>query len=114
MSHELEDKNNNITQEVSLRSSDDEVNNGPFKYDETERKNRLAGGARTKDILMVLCAGFALISDGYQNNVMSMLNAVFPLALNTPNKVYYTADMKTAVSNASLVGTIFGQVAIGM
>lgn len=114
MSHELEDKKNNITQEVSLRDSDDELNNGPFKYDESERKSRLAGGAKTRDILMVLCAGFALISDGYQNNVMSMLNSVFPRALDTPLKVYYTNDMKTNVSNASLVGTIFGQVAIGM
>lgn len=114
MSLERDDKKNNITQEVSLHSSDDEVNNGPFKYDEQARKRRLAGGASARDVLMVLCAGFALISDGYQNNVMSMLNAVFPLALNTPDHNYYTDDMKTNVSNASLVGTIFGQVVIGM
>lgn len=113
MSNEFEDKKIDITSEISLRSSDDEVNNGPYKYDES-RKNRLGGGARAKDILMVLCAGFALISDGYQNNVMNMTNSVLPLALNTPEKVYYTDDMKTNVSNASLVGTIFGQVAIGM
>ncbi|KAL6452267.1 GIT1 Glycerophosphoinositol permease 1 [Candida maltosa Xu316] len=59
---------------------------------------------------MILCAGFALISDGYQNNVMSMLNKVF--ALEYPKE--YTAYMSTQVSNASLVGTILGQVIIGL
>lgn len=46
---------------------------------------------------MILCAGFALISDGYQNNVMSMLNKVF--AIEYP-KVYDT-NLSTQVSNAS-------------
>ncbi|KAG7661112.1 GIT1 [[Candida] subhashii] len=81
-----------------------------FKYDAEERAARLAGGVKLKDALMILCAGFALISDGYQNNVMSMLNKVF--ALEHPTE--YTAVMSTQVSNASLVGTIFGQVVIGL
>ena len=51
-----------------------------------------------------------LISDGYQNNVMSMMNKVF--ALEYPKE--YTASLSTQVSNASLVGTIFGQVIIGL
>lgn len=80
-----------------------------FKYDAEERAARLAGGPKFKDIMMILCAGFALISDGYQNNVMSMLNKVF--AIEYPE--VYTAGMKTNVSNASLVATIFGQVVIG-
>ena len=59
---------------------------------------------------MILCAGFALISDGYQNNVMTMLNQV----LTYQYPINYTAGMKTQVSNASTVGTIFGQVIIGV
>lgn len=81
-----------------------------FGYDEEERRKRLQGGASMRDILTVLCAGFALISDGYQNNVMSILNKVF--GLRYPET--YDSDMSTSVSNASLVGTIFGQVAIGL
>lgn len=80
-----------------------------FKYDPEARKNRQLKKS-ISDIFTIVCSGFALISDGYQNNVMTMANAVFA-------KLYpleYTADMKTSVSNASLVGTIFGQVAIGI
>lgn len=81
-----------------------------FKYDAEERRQRLAGGAKLKDIMMILCAGFALISDGYQNNVMSMLNKVF--AIEYPS--VYDSGMSTQVSNASLVGTILGQVCFGL
>lgn len=80
-----------------------------FKYDAAERAERLKGGAKWRDILMVLCAGFALISDGYQNSIMSLLNNVF--AILYPK--IYTSKLKTQVSNASLVATIFGQVVIG-
>lgn len=80
-----------------------------FKYDADERKDRLKKGPLAKDILTIFCAGFALISDGYQNNVMSMLNTVFSILY----KHEYTSTMKTNVSNASLITTIFGQVAIG-
>lgn len=80
-----------------------------FEYDEDERTGRLKKRS-ISDIFTIVCAGFALISDGYQNNVMTMMNTVFA-------KLYpkqYTTNMKTNVSNASLVGTIFGQVAIGV
>lgn len=80
-----------------------------FGYDQEERRQRIAR-RRISDVLTIVCAGFALISDGYQNNVMTMLNTVFA-------KIYpadYNTDMKTNLSNASLVGTIFGQVIIGV
>lgn len=82
-----------------------------FHYDEEYRQSRwtkqnLSWG----QIFTIICAGFALISDGYQNNVMTMMNTAF--ARLYPEE--YTADMKTSVSNASLVGTIFGQVAVGI
>ena len=44
-----------------------------YTYDAEARRHRLDGGVKLRDALMILCAGFALISDGYQNNVMSML-----------------------------------------
>lgn len=82
-----------------------------FHYDEEYRSSRLRKGRpRMGEIFTIICAGFALISDGYQNNVMTMLNTAF--AVLYPKE--YTADMKTSVSNASLVGTIFGQVIVGV
>lgn len=102
----------NVVRSQSL-SSDEFVQDGDrkhFVYDHELRKQRLEGGTRLKDVLVVLCAGFALISDGYQNNVMTMLNVVFPVLYPKD----YDANMKTAVSNASLISTIFGQVAIGI
>ncbi|KAI5952253.1 GIT1 [Candida jiufengensis] len=80
-----------------------------YVYNAEERKQRLIGGVTTKDLLMILCAGFALISDGYQNNVMSMLNKYF--AIKYPK--VYDGNMSAQVSNASLVGTIFGQFGMG-
>lgn len=79
-----------------------------YVYDSELRESRY-NTRRTSDIFNIIGSGFALISDGYQNNVMTMLNTVF--ALLYPK--VYDASMKTSVSNASLVGTIFGQVAIG-
>ena len=65
---------------------------------------------RLSDIFTIFCAGFALISDGYQNNLMTMTNVV--LRKEYPKE--YTAYYSTAVSNALLVGEIIGQVTIGM
>lgn len=95
---------------LSSLSSVDKV--GPpthFYYDADARKGRRLKKSAS-EIFTVICAGFALISDGYQNNVMTMMNTVF--ARLYPKE--YTVDMKTSVSNASLVGTIFGQVVIGI
>ncbi|EJD41536.1 MFS Git1p-related glycerophosphoinositol permease [Auricularia subglabra TFB-10046 SS5] len=57
----------------------------------------------------IICAGFALISDGYQNNLMTMTNVVF-------KRLYphdYTPAVSTRVSNALLVGAIIGQIVVG-
>lgn len=80
-----------------------------FEYDSSARENRIHRRSAS-EIFTIICAGFALISDGYQNNVMTMLNTAF--AQLYPKE--YTSEMKTNVSNASLVGTIFGQVVIGV
>ncbi|AET37567.1 Git1p Ecym_1332 [Eremothecium cymbalariae DBVPG len=82
------------------------------KYDAEARRLRvqIAGDKKWLHMLSILAAGFALISDGYQNNVMSMLNRVFPKQYGD----HYNSDVSTRVSNASLVGTIFGQISIGI
>lgn len=57
----------------------------------------------------IFCAGFALISDGYQNNLFTMANPVFAKLYGTA----YTAAIKTRVSNSLLVGAILGQLSVG-
>jgi MFS family permease len=46
----------------------------------------------------------------YQNNLMTMANVL----LKKEYPVEYTSDVSTRVSNALLVGEIFGQVVIGL
>ncbi|KAI5124631.1 hypothetical protein M0805_004240 [Coniferiporia weirii] len=58
----------------------------------------------------IAAAGFGLISDGYQNNLMTMSNVVFKkLYLTT-----YTSNVSTRVSNALLIGEVIGQVFVGL
>ncbi|KAI4143402.1 MAG: hypothetical protein LQ340_007020, partial [Diploschistes diacapsis] len=62
------------------------------------------------DIFTIFAAGFALISDGYFNNLMTMVNVV--LKAEYPKD--YTPYISTQVSNALLVGEILGQITIGL
>lgn len=64
---------------------------------------------RFSDFFTIFCAGFALISDGYQNNLLTMANVLF----TKEYKKQYTSSVSTRVSNALLVGEILGQVIIG-
>lgn len=83
-----------------------------IEYDAEARKQRLYEPKKRTfiHVLTIVASGFALISDGYQNNVMSMLNKVFPVLYGSEN---YPSTLSTRVSNASLVGTIIGQIIIG-
>ncbi|KAK9358136.1 major facilitator superfamily domain-containing protein [Lipomyces starkeyi] len=65
---------------------------------------------RLAAILSIVCAGAALISDGYQNSLMTMTNVLFGIEY----KKQYTSTVSTRVSNALLVGEIIGQVVIGL
>lgn len=116
-------KKNNSIEEIDVphdaivKHSKDELNvvtrevTNEFKYDAELRKDRTK--TRTwSSILTIICSGFALISDGYQNNVMTMLNRIFATMPST--KHYYTSTVSTRVSNASIVGTIFGQIGCGI
>lgn len=70
----------------------------------------LSRKARMSDYITIVAAGAALISDGYQNNLMTMVNVVF-------GKLYpvdYTSNMSTMVSNSLLVGAILGQISVGI
>ncbi|KAI9725734.1 MAG: Plasma membrane permease, mediates uptake of glycerophosphoinositol and glycerophosphocholine [Chrysothrix sp. TS-e1954] len=62
------------------------------------------------DLFTIFCAGFALISDGYQNSLMTMTNVV----LKKEYKQQYTSRVSTRVSNALLVGEILGQIVVGL
>jgi len=60
--------------------------------------------------MTIAAAAFGLISDGYQNNLMTMTNVVF-------KKIWpkeYTSPVSTRVSNALLVGEVIGQVIVGL
>ncbi|KAI1332469.1 putative metabolite transport protein [Xylariaceae sp. FL0255] len=61
------------------------------------------------DFFTILAAGAALISDGYQNNLMTATNVI----LKDEYKEY-TSFYSTQVSNALLVGEILGQITIGL
>ncbi|KAI3622443.1 putative glycerophosphoinositol permease [Moniliophthora roreri] len=58
----------------------------------------------------ILAAAFGLISDGYQNNLMTMANVVFKRLYPSD----YTSPVSTRVSNALLVGAVLGQVFVGL
>ncbi|KAI0778525.1 general substrate transporter [Trametes elegans] len=60
--------------------------------------------------MTIAAAAFGLISDGYQNNLMTMSNVVFKKLYPR----YYTSDVSTRVSNSLLVGAVLGQVFVGL
>lgn len=93
---------------VSSNSSSSQE--GIVGYDQDLRKTRFQKKKSWSDIFTIICTGVALISDGYQNNLMTMMNAVFTAMY--PQE--YTASLKTGVSNALTVGEIIGQVSIGL
>lgn len=64
---------------------------------------------RLSDLFTIFCAGCALISDGYANSLMTLINVV--LATQYPTQ--YVSVVSTRVSNALLVGEVCGQITIG-
>ncbi|OQD77916.1 hypothetical protein PENDEC_c002G01153 [Penicillium decumbens] len=62
------------------------------------------------DLFTIFASGFALISDGYQNNLMTMVNVL--LKVEYPKQ--YTSAVSTRASNALLIGEIIGQVVVGL
>ncbi|GAA5934027.1 uncharacterized protein JCM15063_000535 [Sporobolomyces koalae] len=66
---------------------------------------------KVSSIFTLIGSGFALISDGLQNNIMTLTNVLFA-QLYGPK--LYTPDRSTQVSNSLTVGTIIGQITIGL
>lgn len=89
------------------------IHRKPIHYDAEARKLRIKDPSKQRwiHIIAIVASGFALISDGYQNNAMSMLNKLFPQLYGAKE---YSSVVSTRVSNASLVGTIIGQVGMGI
>lgn len=70
----------------------------------------MARKAKLSDLMSVLASGCALISDGYQNSLMTMLN---PLFTKRYGSTIYSSAVSTRVSNSLLVGAIIGQISVG-
>ncbi|EJD41535.1 MFS Git1p-related glycerophosphoinositol permease [Auricularia subglabra TFB-10046 SS5] len=88
------------------RTSDSVV----YEVEQDQEAQKISRLETISSYFTILCAGFALVSDGYQNNLMTMTNVV--LQRLYPND--YTSGVSTRVSNASLVGAIIGQIVVGL
>lgn len=64
---------------------------------------------RLSSITMVLVSGLALFSDGYNAQIIGYMDTV--LAKLYPNS--FTSNIKTRISNAYLIGEIFGMLFFG-
>ncbi|KAJ7685498.1 major facilitator superfamily domain-containing protein [Mycena polygramma] len=71
---------------------------------------KLSRRERLSSAFTIACSGFALISDGLQNNIMSLTNVVFVQLFGS---AAYNAMWSTQLSNSLTVGTILGQLVIG-
>ncbi|GMF08373.1 unnamed protein product [[Candida] boidinii] len=103
------DSANSGTREINISESEENTAND-IVYNEDVRKRRYLGTKSASDIFTIICAGAALLSDGYQNNCMTMLNTVFKKEY--PNT--YNSSLQTRVSNALLIGEVIGQVCVGL
>lgn len=83
----------------------------PTPEDDPSAPSEYVGSRRQRvsDLWTILCSGCALISDGYANSLMTLINVV--LRVQYPQE--YTSDVSTRVSNALLIGEILGQITIG-
>ncbi|CAI1661177.1 Plasma membrane permease, mediates uptake of glycerophosphoinositol and glycerophosphocholine [Saccharomyces pastorianus] len=100
---------------TSIHEKEVDENNNPrfIEYDAEGRATRseTTKKEKWKNIVTIIASGFALISDGYVNGSMSMLNKLFVMEYGKKN---YSSRVSTRVSNASLVGIIFGQFFMGI
>lgn len=90
---------------IDTRDSNDIPDDDPTAPSQAVSSRR----QRMSDLFTILCSGCALISDGYANSLMTLINVILRLEY----KREYTSDVSTRVSNALLVGEILGQISIG-
>ncbi|KAJ7940286.1 MFS Git1p-related glycerophosphoinositol permease [Mycena leptocephala] len=92
------------------------VKSGDSKVPETKPEvpelvlEQISRKERLSSAFTIACSGFALISDGLQNNIMSLTNVVFGQLFGSKA---YNSVWSTQLSNSLTVGTILGQLAIG-
>ncbi|KAJ3382927.1 hypothetical protein HDU84_003960 [Entophlyctis sp. JEL0112] len=72
---------------------------------------KVTGVQRTTNWFTVIFAGIALLSDGYQNNVFNLISVIFGKIYSSTD---YTAAITSQVQNWYLVGTIIGQLGLGL
>ncbi|KAL1726879.1 major facilitator superfamily domain-containing protein [Schizophyllum commune] len=94
----------------SDKVSSDEASLPEAHYVPDEETQELSSKQQKSSFFTILASAFGLISDGYQNNLMTMSNVVFTTLYPT----HYTASVKTRVSNSLLVGAVLGQVIVGV
>ncbi|KIV98135.1 hypothetical protein PV10_01815 [Exophiala mesophila] len=84
----------------------------PTPEDDPSAPSQYVGSRRQRvsDLWTILCSGCALISDGYANSLMTLINVV--LRVQYPQE--FTSNVSTRVSNALLIGEILGQITIGL
>ncbi|KAK8865745.1 hypothetical protein IAR55_000892 [Kwoniella newhampshirensis] len=100
--------------EMEVEDNKNVVLNEPV-YDGSESDDLELGedgknAAKASDYFTIMASGFALVSDGYQNNLATIFNPVFKILYAH----YYTSAISTRVSNALLIGEIIGQVGVGL
>jgi len=74
------------------------------------RNDAATSRERISAYFTIAAAAFGFLNDGYQENIMTMVNVVF-------KRLYpkdYTSSVSTRVSNALLVGAIIGQIFVGL
>lgn len=85
-----------------------DIDNVPTK-DEMLEVRDVKPKSNLSSIMMVLVGGIALFSDGYNAQIVGHMNPV--LAALYPDD--YTKQIKTRVSNAFLIGEVFGMLFFG-
>ncbi|KAG0231211.1 Plasma membrane permease, mediates uptake of glycerophosphoinositol and glycerophosphocholine [Actinomortierella wolfii] len=82
--------------------------NGVPAVDQNTNKARKER-SRIAAYFTVIFSGFALLSDGYQIGVLSLVNVCF----NRLYPEYFTSAVSTRISNSLFVGCILGQIGFG-
>ena len=97
----------------SATASDPPAEGPPIQFEGIEALDSNLAPSKDQHFLnrlSILCAGCALICDGYHNQLMGATNLIFKQEY--PEE--YTSKYTTAVSNAMTVGQILGMITFGL
>jgi MFS family permease len=99
-------KNTHALDEATVSASSNDSSQNEPADDQQTTIQRIS---RVSSIWTVVVGGLALFSDGYNAQVVGYMNPVF--AQLYPDT--FTASIKTRISNAYLIGEIFGMLFFG-